>query len=161
MDIAGVNLNLLTALHALLEERSVTRAAQRVGVTQPSMSYSLQQLRLLFDDPLLVRGRGTLVPTPLAEALQQRGIHVSVYDPHIEPETFPESVEVFTDLSQAKGHDLAVLVTAHQACVDLDWSALSAQMKTPRIYDGRRVLDLEALEETGWTCFAVGRPLSS
>jgi len=97
---------------------------------------------------------------PLAEALQQRGIQVSVYDPHIDPETFPESVEVIQDLSEAKGHDLAVLVTAHQACVDLDWSALSTQMKTPRIYDGRRVLDLETLGEQGWSCFAVGRPLS-
>ena len=68
---------------------------------------------------------------------------------------------MITDLSQAKGYDLAVLVTAHHACVDLDWSALSTQMETPRIYDGRRVLDLEALGEAGWTCFAVGRPLSS
>ncbi len=47
---------------------------------------------------------------PLAEALQQRGINVSVFDPHIDPKTFPESVEVITDLSQAKGHHLAVLV---------------------------------------------------
>ena len=97
---------------------------------------------------------------PLAEALQQRGIQVSVYDPHIDPETFPDSVEVIQDLSEAKGHDLAVLVTAHQACVDLDWSTLSQQMSSPRIYDGRRVLDLDALGEQGWTCFAVGRPFS-
>ena len=95
---------------------------------------------------------------PLAEALQQRGINVSVYDPHIDPETFPESVDVITDLSQAKGHHLAVLVTAHKACVGLDWSALAQRMETPRIYDGRRVLDLESLKEAGWQCYAVGRP---
>ena len=96
---------------------------------------------------------------PLAEALQQRGISVSVYDPHIDPETFPDSVEVIQDLSKASGHDLAVLVTAHKACVDLDWSALASTMATPRIYDGRRVLDLNALGEQGWTCYAVGKPL--
>ena len=96
---------------------------------------------------------------PLAEALQQRGISVSVYDPHIDPETFPDSVDVIQDLSTAKGHDLAVLVTAHKACVDLDWSALASTMATPRIYDGRRVLDLNALGEQGWTCYAVGKPL--
>ena len=96
---------------------------------------------------------------PLAEALQQRGIHVSVYDPHIDPETFPDSVDVIQDLSKAKGHDLAVLVTAHQACVDLDWGSLAQQMSSPRIYDGRRVLDLNALGEQGWTCYAVGKPL--
>ena len=96
---------------------------------------------------------------PLAEALQQRGIEVSVYDPHIDPETFPESVNVITDLSLAKGHHLAVLVTAHKACVDLDWPALAKQMETARVYDGRRVLDLESLEEAGWQCYAVGRPV--
>ena len=98
---------------------------------------------------------------PLAEALQQRGIGVSVYDPHIEADTFPNSVEVIQDLSQAKGHDLAVLVTAHQACLNIDWSALAGQMATPRIYDGRRVLDLDALVGQGWTCYAVGRPFST
>ena len=98
---------------------------------------------------------------PLAEALQQRGIHVSVYDPHIDPETFPDSVDVIQDLSLAEGHDLAVLVTAHTACVDLDWSTLARQMETPRIYDGRRVLDLESLKEAGWQCYAVGRPIPS
>ena len=97
---------------------------------------------------------------PLAEALQQRGICVSVYDPHIDPETFPDSVEVIQDLSKATGHDLAVLVTAHKPCVDLDWSALAKTMTAPRIYDGRRVLDLEMLERIGWECYAVGRPLS-
>jgi len=96
---------------------------------------------------------------PLAEALQQRGISVSVYDPHIDPETFPDSVDVIPDLTQATGHHLAVLVTAHKACVDLDWDGLALQMETPRVYDGRRVLDLESLEEAGWQCFAVGRPL--
>lgn len=72
MDLAGVNLNLMVALQALVEERSVTRAAQRTGVTQPSMSYSLQQLRRIFDDPLLVRGQGGLVLTPLAVTLTPR-----------------------------------------------------------------------------------------
>ena len=96
---------------------------------------------------------------PLAEALQQRGIQVSVYDPHIDPDTFPDSVEVVQDLSQASGHDLAVLVTAHNACVDLDWEALAKTMAAPRIYDGRRVLDLEALGKQGWNCYAVGKPM--
>jgi UDP-glucose 6-dehydrogenase len=86
---------------------------------------------------------------------------VSVYDPHIQSGTFPESVEVIQDLSDAKGHDLAVLVTAHQACVDIDWSSLANQMKKPRIYDGRRVLDLPSLKKQGWLCYAVGRPFDN
>ena len=63
-----------------------------------------------------------------------------------------------SQIFQVKGHHLAVLVTAHKACVDLDWSILAQHMETPRIYDGRRVLDLEALKEAGWECYAVGRP---
>ena len=47
MNINAINLNLLVALDALLRERSVTRAARRVGVTQPAMSNSLAQLRTL------------------------------------------------------------------------------------------------------------------
>ena len=43
----------------------------------------------------------------------------------------------------------------------LDWSSLAMQMKTPRIYDGRRVLDLDSLKSMGWQCYAVGRPLNS
>ena len=71
MGLAGVDLNLLVALDALLAERSVTRAAERVGLSQPGMSNTLARLRKLFGDPLLVREGLTLVPTPRAESLRQ------------------------------------------------------------------------------------------
>src|SRR4249920_2403142 len=71
MNITGVNLNLLVALVALLEERSVTRAARRAGVTQPAMSNSLAQLRVLLNDPLFVRRSHGLTPTPRALALSE------------------------------------------------------------------------------------------
>ena len=64
-----VDLNLLLALDALLQEQSVTRAAERMGVTQPAMSYTLNRLRGELGDPLLVRRGAKLVPTPLAERL--------------------------------------------------------------------------------------------
>jgi len=64
-----VDLNLLVAFVALTRERSVTKAAARAGVTQSAMSHTLRRLRELFDDPLLVRGRGGMVLTPRAEAL--------------------------------------------------------------------------------------------
>jgi DNA-binding transcriptional LysR family regulator len=64
-----VDMNLFAAFDALLRERSVTRAAQRVGVTQSAMSHTLRRLRELFGDPLLVRGRSGMVLTPRAEAL--------------------------------------------------------------------------------------------
>jgi LysR family transcriptional regulator, nod-box dependent transcriptional activator len=69
MNLSGLDLNLLVALDALLSERSVTRAAQRVGLSQPGMSNALGRLRRLLNDPLLVRQGATLVPTARAEAL--------------------------------------------------------------------------------------------
>jgi DNA-binding transcriptional LysR family regulator len=58
--------NLLFTLHILLEERQVSRAAVRLGLTQPAVSHALQRLRSHFDDPLLVRRGQEMVPTPRA-----------------------------------------------------------------------------------------------
>ena len=69
IDLREVDLNALVAFDALLDTRSVTRAAHRLGVTQSAMSHTLRKLRELLGDPLLVRGRGGMVPTPRAEAL--------------------------------------------------------------------------------------------
>jgi DNA-binding transcriptional LysR family regulator len=65
----GLNLNALVALHALLSECNVTRAARRIGVTQPAMSQTLSRLRELFDDPLLVRSGRGLSRTQRADAM--------------------------------------------------------------------------------------------
>ena len=64
-----VDLNLLVALDALIQERSVSRAASRLGLTQSAMSHRLRRLRERFDDELFVGGRGGMVPTPRAEEL--------------------------------------------------------------------------------------------
>ena len=68
-NLAGVDLNLLPALEALLRRRNVTRAAEDVGLSQPAMSRALQRLRDIIGDPLLVRGGAGLTPTPRALAL--------------------------------------------------------------------------------------------
>jgi DNA-binding transcriptional LysR family regulator len=78
VNLAAVDLNLLVTLEALLAERSVTRAARRLGLSQPATSHALQRLRDLFGDPLLVRVPGGLQATdralalagPLAQALE-------------------------------------------------------------------------------------------
>jgi len=72
MDLARlrtINMNLLAALDALLQARSVTRAAAILGVTQPAMSHSLRQLRELLDDPILVRTQSGMQLTTRAERL--------------------------------------------------------------------------------------------
>jgi DNA-binding transcriptional LysR family regulator len=70
MNLSKVNLNLLVDLEVLLRERSVTRAAAHLGVTQSAMSHSLARLREMLGDPLIVRGRvGRSELTPRAERL--------------------------------------------------------------------------------------------
>ena len=73
LSLAGIDLNLLVVLDALLAERHVTRAARRVGLTQSAASHALARLRALLDDPVLVRGPGgQMVPTDRAAALAPR-----------------------------------------------------------------------------------------
>jgi DNA-binding transcriptional LysR family regulator len=69
MNITATNLNLFVAFDALVTDESVSRAAQRVGVTQSAMSSSLRQLRALFGDPLFLRSSHGIVPTPRAKEL--------------------------------------------------------------------------------------------
>ncbi|HEX4355801.1 MAG TPA: LysR family transcriptional regulator [Polyangiales bacterium] len=71
MDFRGVDLNLLLALDILLAERHVTRAAERLGVSQPAMSASLARLRVVFGDQILVRSAKGLTATPRAERLRE------------------------------------------------------------------------------------------
>ncbi len=79
MQLNRFDLNLLIALDALLHEKNVTRAAERVFISQPAMSAALQKLREFFEDPLLVRvgrdlqltPRGLSLVGPVREALLQ------------------------------------------------------------------------------------------
>ena len=65
-NIRQTDLNLLIALNMLLEERNVTRAADRLGLTQSAASRMLGRLRASFDDPLFVRTSRELTPTKRA-----------------------------------------------------------------------------------------------
>lgn len=70
--LARIDLNLLVALQRLLEEESVTKAAERLHITQPAMSKTLQRLRDTFDDPLFVRSGRGLSATPRAVELKKQ-----------------------------------------------------------------------------------------
>jgi DNA-binding transcriptional LysR family regulator len=68
-QLSRVDFKLLLALQVLIEERNVTRAAERLHVTQPALSKTLQKLKELFNDPLFTRGSHGLIPTPKTEEL--------------------------------------------------------------------------------------------
>jgi DNA-binding transcriptional LysR family regulator len=71
MNIYSVDLNLLKVFDAIYAERSVSRAAVRLGLTQPSVSHGLARLRLLFGDRLFVRARAGVEATAAAERIAQ------------------------------------------------------------------------------------------
>ncbi|MGE0791720.1 MAG: LysR family transcriptional regulator [Sandaracinaceae bacterium] len=69
MDVSRLDLGLLRALGHLLEEKSVSRAAQKLGLSQPATSHALNRLRHAFGDPLLVRVGRAMERTPRGDAL--------------------------------------------------------------------------------------------
>lgn len=79
INLSRIDLNLLVAFDALLAERSVTKAAARVGLGQSAMSHNLARLRQLFDDELFVRSPEGMRPTPRALALADR-VRVTLSD---------------------------------------------------------------------------------
>lgn len=66
---SGFDLNLLVAFDALMLERNVSRAAAKLGITQPALSHALKRLRATFDDELFIRARNHMQPTARALSL--------------------------------------------------------------------------------------------
>lgn len=95
MDLAGVDLNLLVVFDALMAERHVTRAGERIGLSQPAMSAALSRLRHLLKDELFIRRSDGMHPTrraqELAVPLRQALLQIQAA---LEPETFvPEEAK--------------------------------------------------------------------
>lgn len=72
MNLAGWDLNLLVVFDALITEQHLTRASERVGLSQPATSNALARLRKLTQDELFVRTKGRFQPTPVAIALARQ-----------------------------------------------------------------------------------------
>lgn len=71
MNLRSIDLNLLVAFDALISERNVSRAADKLGMTQSALSHALKRLRVVFADPLLSRGPRGMEPTERALALRE------------------------------------------------------------------------------------------
>lgn len=101
-DLRRADLNLLVALDALLEERNVTRAASRLGLSQPATSRALARLRALFGDDLLVDGAGGYLLSARAEELRPllkttlAGIGAMLRQDGFDPATAEGSVRLMT-----------------------------------------------------------------
>jgi DNA-binding transcriptional LysR family regulator len=108
VNLSGMDLNLLVAFDALLAESNVTRAAKRIGLSQPAMSNALARLRDVLGDPLFVRSPRGMLATPRARQLAapvrealaslERALTTTGFDPRSASRTFtiatPDSTEL-------------------------------------------------------------------
>jgi DNA-binding transcriptional LysR family regulator len=69
VKLGAIDLNLLVVFDAVMQERNVTRAGQRLGLSQPAMSHALTRLRYMLKDDLFIRSPKGMLPTPRAEQL--------------------------------------------------------------------------------------------
>ncbi|MEN0074913.1 MAG: LysR family transcriptional regulator [Paracraurococcus sp.] len=145
--LARLDLNLLVALDALLTERSVTRAAARIGLGQSAMSHNLARLRRLFGDELLTRAPEGMRPTPRAMALAEpvratlAGIQALIaredrFDPRTAERTFriglPDSAEVLL-ASALLAHLTATAPGIHLRLHNIDSSRLLDDLDADRL----------------------------
>jgi DNA-binding transcriptional LysR family regulator len=128
MKLSAIDPKLLLALHALLQEGSVTGAAKRRGIGQPAMSRSLARLRDHFKDPLLVRKGRQLILTPVARALI----------PSVEKAT-NAIANVFEDASGPAAETRRIYVVA---CADLFATAVIPRLLR-ELSDGSRATGVE------------------
>ena len=132
-----MDLNLLKALHVLLEERSVSRAAERFHVTRSAMSKTLSRLRQALHDPLLVPTADGLAPTPraeeiggiLAETLLQ--LEQGLRPRHFDPEQATGELVIAAPESFAVGAVPGLLRAVSQAAPRLKVSAVHLEDHFP------------------------------
>ncbi len=101
MNLQDIDLNLLRAFDAVLQERSVTGAAGRLGLTQPAVSNALARLRALFGDPLFVRTSVGMDATPFARELGEPVRQALAHGPGFDPATSARAFRFYmSDLGQ-------------------------------------------------------------
>ncbi len=117
-DIRTLDLNLLKTLDALLDERSVTRAAERLSLTQPAVSGMLTRLRECFDDPLFTRTQRGIIPTlrALELALPVKTILAEVAE-LLQPKAFDPATAEMTVRIAATDYALRAVIVPFMAAL--------------------------------------------
>jgi LysR family transcriptional regulator, mexEF-oprN operon transcriptional activator len=176
IDLRNFDLNLLVVFDVLMAERSVTRAAERLGRTQSAVSHSLSRLREQFGDPLLTKGGARMQPTALALDLIEQarpmlgGIQrvlspQHMFDPRTSSRVFrlaaPDfMLALFTGLmtrlrEEAPGVGLEWTAAREPALFDvaeglIDIAIVPSELRWPQGVSG------EAVGALGWRCFGRG-----
>lgn len=142
ISLEALDLNRVLALHWLLEDAHVTRAARHMGTSQPAMSRTLGELRDWFGDPLLVRAGRSMIRTPLAESLRPRlsAIIAELREIVQPPETFRADT--------ARG-SVAIACTDYVAGLVLEAWNDEIRPRAPDLDLELRSIDLRSFEQLG------------
>ncbi|HEY4075009.1 MAG TPA: LysR family transcriptional regulator [Herbaspirillum sp.] len=148
----NMDLNLLRVFQAIADERSLTQAGNRLHLSQPAVSYALGRLRLIFDDPLFIRTKEGMQPTPTAVELAKpisRALR-AVQDALRYAERFDpaESTRVF----RASMTDIAAMVFLPPVCEKLNGLAPLTRLHVEQVAPAQ----IEEALRTGRLDFAIG-----
>jgi DNA-binding transcriptional LysR family regulator len=129
MNWGAFDLNLLIVFDAVMQERSVTRAGSRIGLSQPAMSHALNRLRYMLKDELFVRTPGGMMPTPRAELLaqplrnalneMQLALEPVAFDPAASERRFHLAINNYAAVVLAPSLVIAALAAAPNVRLDL------------------------------------------
>jgi DNA-binding transcriptional LysR family regulator len=129
MNWGAFDLNLLIVFDAVMQERSVTRAGNRIGLSQPAMSHALNRLRYRLKDELFVRTPKGMVPTPRAEMLAsplsnalsgiQLALEPAAFDPAASDRRFALAVNNYAEIALTPALVAAVSAAAPAVRLDL------------------------------------------
>ncbi len=144
VNLAGLDLNLLPALEALLRRRNVTQAAGDIGLSQPAMSRALSRLRDVLGDPLLVRGTRGLMLTARAEVLLPAvtatlsDVKALFQSPVFEPATAERTIRIASSDAHTVliAPKLAALLMVQAPSLDVRFEPYSRDI-VERVADGR------------------------
>lgn len=141
-DLRTLDLNLLKTLDALLDERSVTRAASRLALTQPAVSGMLNRLRDYFNDPLFIRAPHGIVPTARAEELAAPVKRILAdIDVLLQPVTFDPLTARLTFTLAATDYALRAVVVPFIAALKVQASGI--RVRVVPVEPGRLAARLE------------------
>jgi DNA-binding transcriptional LysR family regulator len=152
MSCSDIDLFALRSFGSLLEERSVSRAAARLGISQSAMSRQLARLRTYFADPLLIWAGGSMVPTPRALGLAEEiRLAVQALERLATPtEAFDPTSSMSTLAITATGYTEEIFLTEFLSVVSTRAPGVTVNIRLPD-----RIHDTGALER-GEIDFLVG-----
>jgi DNA-binding transcriptional LysR family regulator len=148
----NIDLNLLRVFQAIADERSLTQAGNRLHLSQPAVSYALGRLREVFNDPLFIRTKEGMQPTPTAVELGKpisRALQ-AVQDALRYAETFTPATS--TRIFRASMTDVAEMVFLPPVCGKLNEFAPSTRLHVEQVASTH----LEEALRTGQLDFAIG-----